>query len=330
MKKTLWLLAFSLIFNFSVQSQSGQVKKISLTADQVGGGILNLYDKGLAIRTNDREQCEFTFYDTDLKKNGTAKFLLEGKRAYVSSTLFDTVLNKILVITSAKKKNTLTVMSVDGKKKKSVELVFPSKATLSTNLITVDKTTYLLVYKKKKILLCTVEIDNGQVTPVELPEEWKARTILKIMRVNSKYLSVFYLDKKVKNKKFKNVALIDDDGKVVEDMLLTNDEGDFPVEEFSITDLGNNEMAIAGTYSSSVKSDYSIGLFVAKIDNLKLSYIKYFDYNSIKNFYNFLSEKKKEKAEKKAAKNAKKGRSTKYLAITHPVIGVDGKLVSYG
>jgi len=326
MKKTLLLMAISLISNSFVQSQSGQVKKITLTADQVGG-ILNLYENGLAIRTSDKRQYEFTFYDTDLKKSGTAKFLLEGKRAYINSTYFDTILNKILVVITERKKNTLLVMSSDGKKKKFVDLVSPAKSTINTNFITIDKTTYLLVIKKKKVLLCTIEIDNGKVTPIEMPEEWKARTILKIMRVNSKYLSVFYLDKKVKNKTFKNVALLDDDGKVVEDMLVTNEESDFPIEEFSITDLGNDELAIAGTYGSNIKSDYSIGMFVAKLENLKLSYIKYFDYNSIKNFYNFLPEKKKEKAEKRAEKNAKKGRSTKYLAVTHPVVVVNGNLV---
>jgi hypothetical protein len=146
-------------------------------------------------------------------------------------------------------------------------------------------------------------------------------------RVNSKYLALFYLDQKVKNKKFKNVALLDDNGAVVADKLMTNTIGDFPIEEFSITDLGNDQLAVAGTYGKDIKSAYSIGMFVARIDKLELAYIEYFDYNSIKHFYDFMTDKKKEKAEKKAKKNAKRGRSTQYLAITHQVIQINDRLL---
>lgn len=323
-------LVFTLIV-FSVTnvfSQAGEIKRISLSEDQGLGGILNLYTQGLAIRTGKSSECEFTFYDENLKKRGNLNFTFEAKKDRIITYYYDTLIKRILVFHGTRKTTNLTMIEPGNKKKKTIPLVAPSKKTqISTNLVKVDKSIFVVTTKKSKTTLNTVELVNGEITPLELPEEWKARIILNISRVNSKYLAVFYLDKSVRNKKFKNVALLDDEGKVVADKLLTNDDEDFPIEEFSITDLGNEQLAIAGTYSNSVTSAYSIGLFVAKIDNLKPTYIKYFDYNTIKNFYNFMSEKKKEKAEKKAERNANRGKSTKYLAVTHPVISVDGRYI---
>ncbi|MFM9944096.1 MAG: hypothetical protein ACKVQB_02565 [Bacteroidia bacterium] len=327
-KKITIALAIILFSISQVYSQTGEIKRISLSEELGTGGILNLYELGLAIKTSTSGECDFTFYDENLKRNGNAKLAFETRKESVINYYYDTLIKKILVFHGTRKFTNLTLIEPDKKKKKTLKLVMPAKKMyLNTTLVKIDKTIYAMTTKGSKTFLNTIELINGDITPVELPEEWKTRVILKMTRVNSKYLAVFYLDKTVKNKKFKNVALIDDDGKIVVDKLVTNDEDDFPMEEFSITDLGNEQMAIAGTYSTTVTSDYSIGLFVAKIDNLKLTYIKYFDYNTIKNFYNFMSEKKKEKAEKKAEKNAKKGKSTKYLAVTHPVIAVDGRLL---
>ncbi len=321
-----------ILFAFSVTkvfSQAGEIKRINLSEDLGSGGIINLYNFGLAIKTQKSKDIEFTFYDENLKKSGTNSFTLEGRREAVLNYYYDTVIKRILIFHGSKKSTNLTLIEPGNKKKKTMALEVPGKKTrLNTNLVRLEKTTFAItITKKGKTILNTIELANGGIAPLELPELWKARTILKMSRVNSSYMALFYLDKTMRNKKFKNVALMDDEGKVVADKLVSNDEEDFPIEEFSITDLGNNELAIAGTYSKSVTSSYSIGLFVAKIDNFKLSYIKYFDYNTIKNFYNFMSDRKKEKAEKRAEKNAQRGKSTQYLAITHPVISVDGHFV---
>ena len=328
MKKIAFVLTLIILSLSKVYSQAGEIKRINLDAELGKGGIVNLFKLGLAIKTEQSSECVFTFYDENLKKDGSAKFTMEGRREYVSNYYYDTLINKILVFHGAKRTNNLTLIAPDTKKKKTLNLKVPGKkAYLNTSFVKLDQSIYAIITSKGKTTLNTIELTNGEITPVDLPLEWKARVILKMSRVNAKYVALFYLDKTVKNKKFKNVALIDDEGKVVADKLVSNNEADFPMEEFSITDLGNEQLAIAGTYSTSVTSEYSIGLFVAKVDNLKLSFIKYFDYNKIKNFYNFMSEKKKEKAEKKAEKNAKRGKSTKYLAITHPVITVDGRLL---
>jgi hypothetical protein len=326
-KNILLLLAFLFYSTISVIGQAGEVKRISLDQEHGEGSIINLFSQGLVIQTSDSKQCELMFYDENLKKDGSTKIIFEGKREYISNYYYDTLLKKIMVFHNAKKVSHLTMVGLD-KKKKSITLVPPKKyAKIDPNFVKIDKSIYTIIISKGKTLLGSVELSNGNISLIELPTEWKARTILKLSRVNDKHLAVFYLDKSVKNKKFKNIAFIDDEGNVAVDKLVTNDEEDFPIEEYSLTDLGGGQIAIAGTYSSTVTTSYSIGLFLAKIDDLKLSYIKYFDYNSIKNFYNFMSEKSKEKAEKKAAKNAKKGKSTKYLAVTHPVINVDGKLI---
>ena len=328
-KKITLALILIIIGQSVVFSQAGEIKRISLSNDLGSGGFMNLYKLGLAIKTQKSKDIEFTFYDENLKKNGTTSFTMEGRREAILNYYYDTIIKRILIFHGSKKSTNLTLIEPGNKKKKTLALEVPGKKTyLNTNLVRIDKGTFAItVSKKGKTTLNTIELTNGSITPVELPEEWKARTILKMSRVNSKYMALFYLDKTMRNKKFKNVAIMDGDGKVVADKLVSNDEEDFPIEEFSITDLGNNELAIAGTYSSSVTSAYSIGLFVAKIDNFKLSYIKYFDYNTIKNFYNFMSDRKKEKAEKRAEKNAQRGKSTKYLAITHPVITVDGRFI---
>jgi len=297
MKKITLLLTAFLFCLFNVFGQTGEVKKISL---KQAGGVINLFKNGLIFKTTDGLENEFTFYDEDLKKNGNVKLMLNSKKEYISSYYYDTILNKIMVFHNLKKVSSLTTITPDTKKKKTITLTPPAKQTVGSSIITLDKSNYILTFKKSKTFLNTIDIAKGKITPVDLPEEWKARTILSAQRVNSSYMAVLYLDKKVQNKKYKNIAIIDDKGNIVEDQLLSNDKDDFPIEEFSITDLGNDEIAIAGTYSKNVNTPYSIGMFVAKVEKLKLTYIKYYDYNKIKNFYNFMSEKKKEKAEKKA------------------------------
>jgi len=327
--KTTLLILVLAVLSGNLYSQTGEIKRISLSEDQGTGGIINLYDIGLAIKTTEKSEVVLTFYNESLKKGTITKFALQGRKEGVFNSYYDTIVKKILIFHGTKKTNNLTLVSPDGKKKQTVELIIPGKkALLNTNFIKIDKTTFAIITAKKgKTSLNTVELKNGDIQPVELPEEWNTRNIIKMSRVNSKYLAVFYIDRKVKNKKFRNVALIDDNGEVAVDKLLTNKETDFSIEEFSITDLGNDELAIAGTYGTTVTSVYSVGMFIAKIENLKLRYIKYFDYNKIKNFYNFMTEKSKEKAEKKAKRAASSGKSTKYLAVTHPVIMVDEKLL---
>ena len=310
MKKIICLVAVIAYSITNVYSQTGEVKRINLNEDLGNGGIVNLYKHGLAIKTQKGAECEFTFYDENLKKNGSCNLSFENKREYVSDYYYDTVINKILVFHTYKRINNLTLIAPDTKKKKTVVLTLPGKKSyMSTSFVSLEKSIYLVATAKGKTSLNTINLANGNISPVDMPEVWKARVILKMSRVNAKYAALFYLDKSVKNKKFKNVALIDDEGNVVADKLVENNKDDFPIEEFSITDLGGEQLAIAGTYSASVSSEYSIGLFVAKIDNLKLSYMKYFTYNEIKNFYNFMSEKKKEKAPRPETKEGANSRA---------------------
>ncbi len=328
MKKIFSIFVAILLAVKCLNAQSGEEKKISLAQDLGEGFIVNLYHHGLAIKTIKGKEVQFSFYDQNLKKSGNASFAMEDRREVLKNYYYDSLINRIVVFHGTKRKTFLTLIEPSTKKKKLIELTVAAKKTLiGTSFVKLDKNSFIVTSKSAKTLLNTLDLASGEITPVELPKEWKAREILNTRRVNSKYMAVFYLDKTVKNHKFKNIALFNDQGEPMVDQLLSNEAEDFPIEEYSITDMGNEEFAIAGTYSKSVNTSYSIGLFVAKIENLKLSYIKYFDYNTIKNFYNFLSDKRKEKAEKKAAKNAERGRSTNYLALTHPVILVDGRFI---
>jgi len=320
MKKLIIVVSMVTLGFISTYGQAGEVKRITLSE---GGSVVNLHKLGLVVKIDSREN-DFVFYNEDLKKKGNVNLTFESRREFIHNYYYDTLLKKILVFHGKKKIQSITTITPDTRKKKTIEVVSPKGHTLSSSIITIDKSSYILSYKKTKTFLNNIEMANGDITPVEMPEEWKARTILKVQRVNNKYMAILYLDSKIKNKKYKNIALMDDDGKIVEDKLLSNNDDDFPVDEFSITDLGNDDLAIAGTYSQTVKSDYSVGMFVVKIENLKRIYVEYYEYSSMKNFFNYMSTKNKEKAEKKAEKNAKKGKPTKYLAITHQVISNNG------
>jgi hypothetical protein len=94
----------------------------------------------------------------------------------------------------------------------------------------------------------------------------------------------------------------------------------------------NNLHFIAGTYSNSRSSDYSRGIFVARIDPNGMQQIRYYNYGDLGNFFKYLKAKRelrvKERIEHRRV-NGKKIRFN-YRFIVHEIVPYNGQFVLLG
>ncbi len=310
---TLTLIVFS-CFILNCFAQRGEVDKVKIAS---GGNLINLYKSGVAINKNSIDpQKEIVIYDANLKKTGTVRYSLDGKKENIKTLCYDSTLNKILVFHGVDEVRNLTIIDPETKKVQTLKIKAPSKQRMLGDVIfSLNKTSFILSHiYNEDININTIDTKTGEITKVELPEEWKKRTIQRVIKANSKYLAICYKDKKIVN-----MALMDDEGNIVEDKILTNNENDFVIDPYLITDIGNDEFAIVGNYRSEISSRFILGMFVAKIGRTQLKYIKYIEFNKISNFYNYLPDKKKDKVERQ--------KSVNYVTLYHHVINMNGSLV---
>ena len=241
---------------------------------------------------------------------------MEGKKENVKSIYYDSSLKKVLVFHGINEVRNLTVIDPENKKVQTLKIKSPGRQrVLGQEIFSLDKKCFILSYiVQDDININKIDIKTGEIIKIEMPEEWGKRTILKVIKANSNYLAICYQEKKIIN-----IALLDDEGNIVEDKILKNNENDFCIDPFVITDIGNQEFTIVGNYRKEVSSNYILGMFVAKFIKTEVSLIKYIEFDKITNFYNYLPDKKKEKVERQ--------KSVNYLTLYHPALNLDGSLI---
>lgn len=280
MKKTCLIILFNLITGYNAFCQVEELKQLDLNANE-GGVIINLGKMGLAIRTRNG----FDFYDENLIKTGYADFPTSGLLEYSRSISFDTVLKKIIVYGGGT--NQIVFISPKTGEVKKIKTKFNKKAIegwyiRSINII--ENTIFVNYASSKTKWRCGIlNMEDGIVNELSLPDKWDL-TYYKTSKLNSKYLTIDYYDKE---SKLRNVALIDEEGKIVVEKLLEAEKSSMKRDNLSISDIGNGQLLISGNYYENRDSEIPIGIFLAKVMDFKQSFIKYFDFINIKDIDKF-------------------------------------------
>lgn len=97
------------------------------------------------------------------------------------------------------------------------------------------------------------------------------------------------------------------------------------------TPFKDEEIMVTGTYAHK-RSNYSRGIFIAKVDELGNHDITYYSYADLDNFFNYLSARREARVKRKIERQRIKGKKTKfnYRMLVREVIEKDGSYVMIG
>ena len=97
------------------------------------------------------------------------------------------------------------------------------------------------------------------------------------------------------------------------------------------TPFKNEEIMVTGTYAHK-QSNYSRGIFIAKVDELGNHDITYYNYADLENFFNYLSARREARVKRKIERQRIKGKKAKfhYRMLVREVIEKDGSYVMIG
>jgi hypothetical protein len=94
----------------------------------------------------------------------------------------------------------------------------------------------------------------------------------------------------------------------------------------------NNLHFVAGTYSNSRSSDYSRGIFIARIDPNGMQQIRYYNYGDLGNFFKYLKAKRELRVKERIAHRRVNGKKIRfnYRFIVHEIVPYNGQFVLLG
>jgi hypothetical protein len=94
----------------------------------------------------------------------------------------------------------------------------------------------------------------------------------------------------------------------------------------------NNLHFVAGTYGSSRISEYSKGIFIARIDPNGLQQIRYYNYGDLGNFFKYLKAKREQRLQERIQRRRVKGKKLKfnYRFIVHEIVPYENQFVLLG
>lgn len=89
-----------------------------------------------------------------------------------------------------------------------------------------------------------------------------------------------------------------------------------------MTSLPKGERFITGTYSNYRFSEYSKGMFIAKLINGQQEFIEYYPYTELKNFFSYMKPKRQERIKEKINRRKQMGKEVKwtYRLYMHDII----------
>lgn len=99
-----------------------------------------------------------------------------------------------------------------------------------------------------------------------------------------------------------------------------------------MTTLTNGEKFVTGTYSNYRNSDYSKGMFIAKLINGQQEFIEYYPYTDLKNFFSYMKPKRQERIKEKIMRRKLMGKEIKltYRLYMHDIIPLKDRFIVIG
>lgn len=308
-------------------SQAKTVKRIELTTENSITNYIPFGNIGILQRSVDNEKLKadkknftttYTIYNTNLEK--VTAFDLKTpdnfKREYKTGTArmffemsFDKHTNYILHCIDI---TTLKSQTIQGKMPKGT---FIRSLEALDNYVIVKgdaKGNHLFFFKNIK----TNEESIARLSPV-------SRRDFKIIGYEADTVSqeyyVLYRDKI--NNEITTIIQVYANAKKTQEFSIPNGTDNF-IQNASVSITKDGSYIISGTYGNSLNKEVSSGIFICKMKQQKVVFIKYINYLNIQNFTSFMSENRQEKIEKKKEKQEQKGKEFEmnYLMVPHKII----------
>lgn len=137
---------------------------------------------------------------------------------------------------------------------------------------------------------------------------------------NTKTFTVILNEKTFKKKVTVSIKTFDSRGNLLQTKALETDYEKSLIDGVSTT-FSNGEQYVAGTYARR-KSDYSRGLYLAKLQNGEQDLIKYHNYGDLNNFFSYMKVKRERRVKNRIKKRKVQGKKVKfnYRLLVHDII----------
>jgi hypothetical protein len=146
----------------------------------------------------------------------------------------------------------------------------------------------------------------------------------------TKSFTVILNEKTIKKKVTVSIKTFDSKGSLLHTKSLDTDYEKSLIDGVS-TSFSNGEQYIAGTYSKR-KSEFSRGLYLAKLNGENQELIKYHNYGDLSNFFSYMKSKRERRVKNRIAKRKGEGKKVKlnYRLLVHNIIERGGEYILIG
>ncbi|MFM9944097.1 MAG: hypothetical protein ACKVQB_02570 [Bacteroidia bacterium] len=289
MKKIIILLFFIFL---QLVNANGQMEEIKYKELDKLYTIINLGKNGLALEHWEEKFVEWIFYDSDLYKQKSSKYIRKTNTSLYKSLRYYDSIKETLYIFQGKlnSNNELLIIPIKTKEIQIIKLKTPCNLFIKSVIVFENKFFFESIINEvnndpdredlySEFKYGSINIEDGTIDLIKLPENLKSSKIKAIEKINSKYLAITYFNSKTK---LKNIAIMDENGKIVIDKLI-KEAIISPYYNFNITNIANNQFFVNGVYFKNEKAYEPEGLFLAKFDNFNQIFIKNYSFKEYAN-----------------------------------------------
>lgn len=324
------LLSFIILSNTNLKAQIKYENRLEfeLKSGYDTDEILPLGENGfLMVSQNEKSkkgmtEWKYEFYLPNLEIGKTKSIYLD--KDYTSSTSIETETRSHTLYKNFKK-GKFTLVTYDASDHEITETrgELPKKISVRNSYV-MGELFYVIGKVKDSPIIFSINWKTGlqKVIPISVPGiKPKKTTIIDFQTLNSSS-EIFVFMKAYDSKKESSIHVLkfDDNAKKLEQYKL-NTGSDKNLVSLSASKTADGEYILNGTYSSKTVTT-SEGIFIAKVVNKKVDFIKFYNFLKLDDFLSYLPQKKQEKIKKKQSKKAKRGKELviNYLIASHDII----------
>lgn len=271
---------------------------------------INMLDSALETTWLNTIPIEFGMYLRGYDYSLNHVFLLFGVTPYRQEDLFLLRFNVMTGDTSSFRINTVFPIELSN-----FEVV---DNTVIVGGYTNDRPVILTynIYEQKPRVLPGYYTNNSQILDVITDDDLRTFTVLRTLRLPDKRYSI-------------GSTVFNDFGEEIQDFSLNPGE-DRNLLDGTSTLLDDGTQYVAGTYSHR-RSDYSRGLYVAKVDGEK-QLLQYHNYADLNNFFSYMRAGRENRVKERINRRKIKGQKLRfnYRLIVHEIIDRDNEYILVG
>jgi len=337
MKHLIILLSFLFVSNAFGQVEYLKRIEIELDNNYSSETLIEFNEKGIILQSKKEgkeggnEEWKFEKYNTDLKKVGSKKILMD-KKFFLDET-FSNDDRHFALFKDRKSKFILSSLDVKTMDLTKTEGNLPKKSRI-TNMAVLGDYAYFKAYIKKEVFLYSVNWKTGKTNFIPIAISGYNSKDLRVLNFqileeeSEILLYVIGLNKRDESDMY--VLKLNEFGKKVGSLNLTKRITE-NIADISAYKLSDKQYLFTGTYSK-ISISGSEGLFFCQVTNSKVDFIEFYNFLDLDEFLSYLPEKKEKKIEKKKARKEAKGKELKinYRIADHDIIDIEDGFIFVG